>query len=302
MLRQMLSASIMLAASVAFSQPPPKHWESIAYNERSKELAVFSGSEYVSNRSFPTDSLWIFNGKWKVLDDHSIPARWAHALTFHAGALYTYGGLMWDAQNKEAMLNDLWVHAGTWHKLAEGPVLHRPFLYSSGRRLLLAGQSAESPQRFEVWLFDGKRFNLTDTLHTDINYATFHILPAEKGYALVYSTDSGLVFKNMSTGVTNVVKNMPKRSKYGLAYSKKEKAYFLFGGLDAKRSFLGELWLIRNGVAQKMDASGGPSARASSHMVAAGQQVLVYGGVTGNGKVLNELWRYQNGAWVQEAY
>ncbi len=88
-----LTLFLNAVCTTALTQPPGKHWEGVAYNETNSELAVFSGTEYINNKWKVTDSLWLYNGKWRVVDDNSITGRWAHGLSYHDNAIYTYGGL-----------------------------------------------------------------------------------------------------------------------------------------------------------------------------------------------------------------
>src|SRR5688572_24738579 len=87
------AVSLVAGFEVAFTQPPGKHWEGVAHNERTNELAVFSGAEFKDNKMFVTDSLWLFNSKWRFVDGNNINGRWAHGLVYHGNSLYTYGGL-----------------------------------------------------------------------------------------------------------------------------------------------------------------------------------------------------------------
>jgi hypothetical protein len=293
---------LLKVSFMATAQPPPKHWEAVAVNEKTKELAVFSGGEFAGGKFFNTDSLWLFNGQWRLVDNNDVAGRWAHALTYHKDALYTYGGLSLNAENKETVRKDLCMYGTTWQQLAEGPMLQRPFLYSSNEKLVLAGQSNEVKTRFELWEFDGRKFRQTDTLHADVGNAGFHILPAVKGFALLYASDSAFVIKSMTAGVIETITGLPKLSKYGLAYSKKERGYFLFGGLDAQRNFVNTLWLIKDGRARKIEAIGAPSPRASCHLLPTENGLILYGGTASGGKLSNEMWRYEDGVWSLVQY
>lgn len=296
-----LPAFLLLLAAVCpvgFAQPPGKHWEAVAYNERTHELAVFSGAEFTDNKMHTTDSLWLFNGKWRFVDDNSITGRWAHSLVYHANTLYVYGGLAFNAQQQETLLSDLYRYQGSWRKVTEGPRLSLPALFSANGKLILAGQLQEDKKRFEVWELTSETFQRRSSAVLPSGADGLRTLLVKNDFVVVYPADSGLVFQNVSTGQATTVKELPKRSKYGLTYHSQLGSYFLFGGMDETRNFSNDLWRIKDGLAQKVTAENLPSPRASCSLLPTAQGLLLYGGTESGGKLSNALWQYDNGKWI----
>jgi hypothetical protein len=285
--------------SVALTQPPGKHWEAAAYNESTNELAVFSGAELKDSKWLVTDSLWLFNGKWRFVDGNDITGRWAHGLVYHNNALYTYGGLINNAQGKEEVVNDLRLFKDSWSKVTYGPKLSLPALFSSKERLLLAGQPHEDMKSFEVWELVDTTFHKLSSANLGMKRDRLWSLLVKKDFIVIYASDSGLVFQNITNGHTTVVKDLPKRSKFGITYNANLDSYFLFGGLDEKRNFSNDLWQIKNGLSEKLHGDNPPSPRAANSMLATANGFILYGGAENGGKLSTEVWRYETGKWIQ---
>jgi hypothetical protein len=293
---------LITACSVAFAQPPGKHWEAVAYNESTNELAVFSGAEFSDKKVQVTDSLWLFNGKWRLIDDNSITGRWAHGLIYHDDALYTYGGLVFNTQQEEQLLNDLHRFTGSWSKVTEGPKLSLPILFSSEGKLLLAGQLQENNRIVGVWELSGNTFQMRSSVTLDAEAEGLRALLVKKDIIAVYYSDSGLVFKRLSTGHTLTVKGLPRRTKYGITYNPNLDSYFLFGGMDEKNNLSNDLWQIKNDLAEKIVSTNVPSPRASCSLLSTGEGFILYGGAELSGKLSNEMWRYESGKWMRVKY
>ena len=299
-----LCVSVLLTTSyfVALTQPPGKHWEAAAYNEAINELAVFSGTELKDSKWFVTDSLWLFNGKWRFVDGNNITGRWAHGLVYHNKGLYTYGGLINNAQGKEEVVNDLHLFKDSWSKVTEGPKLSLPALFSVKEKLLLAGQPYEDMKRFDVWELAGTTFQKRLSVNLGTETDRLWSLLVKNDLMVIYSSDSGLVFQNITTGHKEVVKDLPKLSKFGITYNAKLDSYFLFGGLDEKRNFSNALWRIKNGRSEKLNGGNPPTPRAANSMLSTPNGFILYGGAENGGKLSNEVWRYESGKWIQMEY
>ncbi len=295
---------LLLTASgfVAFAQPPGKHWEGVAYNESTNELAVFSGAEVKDKKWFVTDSLWLFNGKWRFVDGNVIGGRWAHGLVYHDNALYTYGGLTYNAEQQEEVVNDLVRFKDSWSKVTDGPKLSVPVLFSLRGKLILAGQPHEDIKSFEVWELTGNNFQKRSSLDLGAERHGLRTLLVKNEFVVVYPSDSGLVFQNVTSGHTTVVTDLPQRTKFGITYNTDLDSYFLFGGLDEKRNFSNDLWQIKNGRSEKLVGKNPPSPRASCSLVPTRAGFILYGGVENAGKLSNAMWRYENDRWVHVEY
>ncbi len=274
----------------------------MAYNESSNEFAVFSGTELKDNKWFVTDSLWLFNGKWRFIDGNGIAGRWAHGLVYHDNALYAYGGLIYNAQQQEELVIDLYRFKDSWSKVTEGPKLSVPALFSLKGKLLLAGQSYEEEKIFEVWELMGDTFQKRSSVNLGIGRDGLRTLPVKNDVVVVYPSDSGIVIQNITTGNKTVVKGLPKRTKFGIIYNANLDSYFLFGGLDEKRNFINELWQIKNGLSEKLTEENPPSPRASCHLLPTTKGFILYGGAEKGGKLSNEMWRYETGKWIRTEY
>ena len=281
---------------VALSQPPGKHWEAVAYNQHTRELAVFSGTELKDNKWFLTDSLWLFKGKWRFVDGNGIRGRWAHGLVYHDNALYTYGGLTYNAQQQEVMVNDLLRFKESWSKETEGPKLSLPTLFSLRGKLLLTGQPHDDLKSFEVWELVGNTFQRRSSVNLGERDGVRSLI-VQKDLVLVYPSDSGLTFQNLTTGHITVVRDLPKRTKFGITYSAHTDSYFLFGGLDEKRNLSNHFWQIKNGFPTKITVENTPSPRASFKLLPTAKGLILYGGVENGGKLSNEVWEYEKGKW-----
>jgi hypothetical protein len=299
-----LCVSFFLTTSyyVALTQPPGKHWEAAAYNETTNELAIFSGAELKDTKWFVTDSLWLFNGKWRFVDGNGITGRWAHGLVYHNNALYTYGGLINNAQGKEEVVNYLYRFKDSWSKVTDGPKLSLPTLFSLRGKLLLTGQSYEDKKSFEVWELVGTTFQKHSSTHLGIERDRLWSLLVKNDFVVVFASDSGLVFLNITNGHTTIVKDLPNRSKFGITYNSNLDSYFLFGGLDEKNNFTNELWQIKNGLSEKIHGGSPPSPRAANSMLPTANGFILYGGAENGGKLSNEVWRYETGKWIQGKY
>ncbi len=285
--------------SVALTQPPGKHWEAAAYNKNNNELAVFSGAEQKDSKWFVTDSLWLFNGKWQLVDRNGIMGRWAHGLVYHHNALYTYGGLINNAQGKEEVINDLHRFTDSWSKITDGPKLSSPALFSLNDKLFLAGQPYEDKKTFEVWELVDNTFQKRTSANLGSERDRIWPLLVKNDFIVIYTSDSTLVFQNISSGHTTVVKDLPKRSKFGITYNENLDSYFLFGGLDEKTNFSNDLWQIKNGLSKKLYVSNPPSPRAANSMLSTVNGFILYGGAENGGKLSNEVWLYKTGKWIQ---
>ncbi len=293
---------LTISYSVALPQPPGKHWEAAAYNESTNELAVFSGAELKDNKWIVTDSLWLFNGKWRFVDGNGIPGRWAHGLVYHNNAVYTYGGLINNAQGKEEVVNDLHRFKDSWSKVTDGPKLSSAALFSIKEKLFLTGQPFEDMKSFEVWELVDTTFQKRWSANLGMERDRLWTLLVKNDFIVIYPADSGVVFQNITTGHTTVVKDLPKRSKFGITYNANLDSYFLFGGLDEKRNFSNDLWQIKNGLSEKLHGGNPPSPRAANSMLPTANGFILYGGAEKGGKLSNEVWRYETGKWIQLEY
>lgn len=296
------SCFLVTSCLFAFTQPPGKHWEGVAYNELTKELAVFSGAEVRDKNWFVTDSLWLFNGKWRFVDGNDITGRWAHGLAYHDNALYTYGGLTYNAHQQEEVVYDLHRFKDSWSKVTEGPKLSIPALFTLDGKLFLAGQSYEDMKNFEVWELKGNTFQKLVSANLGFEIQGLRTLLVKNEFVVIYPSDSGLVLQNISTGQKIVVKDLPNRTKFGITYNANLDSYFLFGGLDEKRNFSSDFWRIKNGLLEKIIDGGAPSPRASCNLVPTTNGFILYGGVETGGKLSNAMWRYEFGKWIQMNY
>ncbi len=290
---------LVFAKSTIIAQPPAKHWEGIAFNQKTNEFAVFSGAEFGNNSFSVTDSLWLFtSGKWKFIDNNDIEGRWAHALVYHNDDLYTYGGMNLDSLKKEKMLNDLHVYKeGRWKSIGNGPLLNLQKLFSSGNRLVLLGQSVTDQEKFELWELSDSVLKHKATFDLGITVDGFSIVKVKDKYMIGYPSDSGYVIASLQQKSAPIVlKNLAGISKTELVYNDKDNCYFLFGGMKGDKH-TGILWRIKDGMAIPQEAGPGPSARASARMVPTASGFILYGGQTADGKMTNELWFFENGKW-----
>lgn len=297
-----LSFFLAVGCSIALSQPPGKHWEAVAHNQNTSELAVFSGTELKNNKWFVTDSLWLFNGKWRFVDGNGITGRWAHGLVYHDDALYTYGGLTYNAQQQEVVVNDLLRFKDSWSKETEGPKLSLPALFSLEGKLFLTGQPQEDMKSFEVWELVGNAFHKRSSVNLGMEMNGLRPVIVKNDFVLVYPSDTGLVFQNITSNHITVIKDLPKRTKFGITYNANLDSYFLFGGLDEKRNFSNDFWQIKNGLPTKLIVESPPSPRASLNLLPAANGFILYGGAEKGGKLSNELWHYENGKWIRIEY
>ena len=294
-----VSFFLTTSCSVSLTQPPGKHSEAAAYNESTNELAVFSGAELRDSNWFVTDSLWLFNGRWRFVDGNGINGRWSHGLVYHNNALYTYGGLINNTQGKEEVVNDLHRFKDSWSKVTDGPRLSSPTLFSLKGKLLLTGQPYEDMKSFEVWELVDTSFQKRSSANLGIEKGRLWSLLVKNDFIVIYASDPGLVFQNITTGHTTVVRDLPKRSKFGITYNANLDSYFLFGGLDEMRNFSNDLWQINNGVSKKINGGSPPSPRAANSLLPTANGFILYGGAENGGKLSNEVWRYETGKWIQ---
>jgi len=296
--------AIFLAANfnVALAQPPGKHWEGVAHNQHTNELAVFSGAEFKDSKMFVTDSLWLFTSKWRFVDENTIAGRWAHGLVYHDNALYAYGGLRLNAQQREEVLNDLHRFNGSWSKVTEGPKLSLPALHSLKGKLFLSGQSLENNKNFEIWELIDNTFQKQNLVKLSVEDDVLRTLVVKNCFIVIYLSDSGFVFQNVTTGLISVVKDLPKRTKCGITYNANLDSYFLFGGLDEKRNFSNDLWQIKNGRVKKLIGQDSPSPRASCSLLPTAKGFILYGGTEEGGKLTNSMWYYEDGKWTHVDY
>ena len=288
----------------ASTQPPRKHWEAVAYNNKSKELAVFSGAEFPGTGFTVTDSLWLFDQKWRFVDNNDIQGRWAHSMVFHEDALYTYGGFRLNESNQEIVLHDLQVFTnGRWTHVTDGPGFRKSSLFSTGSGLSLAGiMSAGDSLRFESWQLNNNKLSKTfeRTLSADINVV--EILLVKSQHILVVSSEAGMILLNAESGEKVMIKNAPRSEKYAIAYDSGSDSYFVFGGLLPEDRYSDELWQIKDGIAKKLSAPDHPSPRASCHLIAIPEGLILYGGSEPGGKLNNDLWYYNGKNWSKELY
>jgi hypothetical protein len=297
---------ILLAATVitgsCFAQPPAKHHEAVAIDPKSNGIAVFGGAEMINNQLQVSNTAWIYDGKWRMIADAGISPRWNSGLSYHQKKLYVYGGLAEDDSKKETQLNDLYVlQNDQWKYLTHGPVLEQPQLISIKNTLWLLGRRVNSSQIVEVWRYDGLNKTLVQEESITLKDATgsFYACEVEGDLMVVHKRDSSLVFTNINDESKNIeVDLLTPLSKYSLVYDKREKAFFMFGGLDANRVAVPGFWKIDGYVVEPVQVNGGPKARSSAHLVAANTSLYLFGGVA-EGKMTNELWQYTKGSWSE---
>lgn len=302
LLKLLCAVAFFSIHNVALPQPPGKHWEAVAYNQNTNELAVFSGVEFKDNKMLVTDSLWLFKNNWRCIDGINITGRWAHALVYHNNLLFTYGGLRLNGQQQEEVLNDLQMFNGSWSKVAEGPKLSSPTLHSSKGKLFLAGQSVDDKRNFEVWEIVNNNFQKQSSTKPGPGSEGFRTLFVENCFVLIYPSDSGFVFQNITTGIITVVNRLPKRTKFGITYNAHLGSYFLFGGLDEQRNFSNGLWQITDGRAKELILPNCPSQRASCSLLPTAGGFILYGGSEDGGRLSNALWHYEKGKWMSAKY
>jgi hypothetical protein len=280
------------------AQPPGKHWEAVAYDESVDELAVFGGVEFVNNKMMLTDSLWLYNGKWRFIDGNIISGRWAHGQAYHNNVLYVYGGLRFNENQQEIALNDLYRFEGTWEKVTEGPKLYMPTLISMNGQLLLAGLQFNDKNKFEVWELETNKLILRSSTNLNIEGDGIKIFVAEDDFVVSYNNSSGIVLSNINQGETTQLNELPKRTKYGLTYNSYLDNYFLFGGLDETNNPTNDLWQIKNGLVKKFVSRTGPSPKSSSSLLPTTKGFILYGGTESGGRLSTEIWRYENESWI----
>ncbi|WP_336517393.1 hypothetical protein [Pollutibacter soli] len=298
----MIQCCTWFLAFLAISlQPPPKHWEAVAYNESTDELAVFSGAEFSHGKFYTTDSLWIFNQRWQYFDDNSISGRWSHALVWHKNDLYTYGGLTLNSKGAEVLLNDLYTFRKTWKKIGEGPLLNRPSLFSDAEKLILAGQSNLDQNVFEVWEISDNMFSKKMTI--DIGFAPdgFALMNTKNGIVLSNFSSDGLIIRNLSNGETQEIKDQPKADKAAISYHPHQNCFFVFGGIKNNQVYSSDLYRIQDGHSKKISTSG-PSPRAGAHLLPATKDLILYGGTNEKGMPTSEMWRLENDLWKKIVY
>lgn len=282
-------------------QPPPKHWEAVAFNEPTGEFAVFSGAEFNNGKFYTTDSLWIFDERWEFFDDNSITGRWAHAMAWHQNELFTYGGMMINNHGKEVLLSDLNVHHKTWKKVSEGPLLVRPFLFSSGGKLSLAGQTSENHCVFEIWEYASGQFKKTASVDIGLDPDGFDLLQVDNQIVLTYYSANGFTIRSLNNNQVQFIKNQPRLEKIAITYVSILRSYFIFGGIKHDQNFSADLYQIKDGYSKKINVSG-PCARAGAHLVTCSKDLILYGGTNEKGIPNAEMWRFENDLWRKVAY
>lgn len=165
--------------------------------------------------------------------------------------------------------------------------------------LIVAGFLQEDSNRFEVWILKGNTFQRRSSTTLSLGEDRPRVLLVKGDFIIVYLDSEGLVFKNITSGKTNTVKDLQKRTKYGLTYTPALDSYFLFGGTDEMDIFSNDLWHIKNGLATKIVNEEAPSPRASCRLLPTAKGFILYGGVETGGNLSNEMWRYEEGQWEQ---
>lgn len=281
------------------AQPPGKHWEAVAFNQTTNELAVFGGAEFQGSKIFVTDSLWLHNDKWRVIDGGDVQGRWAHSMVYHNNILYMYGGIRLDSEGKEVILNSLYRYDDGWVKIADGPKLSLPTLVSADGNLLLAGQPLDNKNTYEIWKFFQESFQKKLTTKLEKKDEELRALSVGHDLVVIYASDTGLTFHNVNNGKITLIKDISRRTKFGITYNPLLTTYYLFGGLDHERNPLNELWEIRNNRAKKLTGQEFPSPRSSCSLLPADGGFIMYGGSETGGTLSNELWTYKPNQWIQ---
>jgi hypothetical protein len=87
-------------------------------------------------------------------------------------------------------------------------------------------------------------------------------------------------------------------ARYGMAMVYDGTQILLFGGSTAANQVLNQTWVYTNSQWLQSFPATAPLSRTHASMVAAGDTVYLFGGNEGTTH-FNDLWAYQNGAWME---
>ena len=259
---------------VATPSPPFRSESALVWDDANHAALLFGGR--TANGTELADT-WRWDGtSWTNVSPAISPAprtlRAAGRMEFDPahGNVVLFGGY---SKATNAPLADTWTWNGatsTWSKAATTPqapaARYRALIaYDPQRKAIVLSGGGQNPDGSnglsDTWVWDGSKWNLT---------GVYAAPPTRRDASFVYDPAAlrGVLFGGRS-GAS--------------------------GGTD-----LGDSWLW-DGTAWSADtALPAPSARARAHAVydPAGARVLLFGGATESGQVLDDTWTWKNAAWT----
>lgn len=301
------------AVSDAQVRPAPRHTEQIAFDQ-DRQVLVMHGGSMMRLRGepvhFPKDINEWKNGIWnRVAYSTNLP-NYRYNLLYNEKekAVMLIGGTSRTPTGTDERF-DVWKwNKGAWERMAQGSPLkeHEAVYDPINKRVLVYGNANinNGQRRCELWefksnawkrlsenapVFSNAEFNPYE-IAFDANRKSLIVLSWEKEKSVVWEWKDEKWQKNECSG------DCPSdRYYYSLAYHKKDKATYLFGGRNNTTAFIDELWKW-DGKWMKVESSTKPAMRCATSMEYANESLILYGGIAEWGAT-NEMWEWKNGNW-----
>ncbi len=315
---------IFLVRGDAQSQPAPRHLEKVVYDTDRNRLLLFGGVELQNEKWIEPSSVHEWDGnKWTQYQVAGPIGRRAGALVYNQSTRETFlfGGVSTGKVQPDSVLLDIWKWNGKkWQRVnTTCPVKEPEAIYDAvNKRILVYGDANNKklvdyslPAEFELWAYKNGSWRKLSAGGPNITGSRKICFDEARNKLIVpVFNENKLTVWEWSDGPgwtkTEFEKNCPGyRTRFSFAYHPVEKVMYLFGGLSAERKELGDFWKWDGRQWTTIDFTGGPSMRNSALLVFGNNELLLYGGNTpksppGKGsKLSNELWRWQNGRWIQ---
>jgi hypothetical protein len=293
--------------------PSPRHLEKITYDTRNKKLLLFGGAELVNDSWMEPPVLWEWNdSQWTTRPEAGPSGRRGHAFVFdeEKGITWLIGGVMRGTQSEDSLVFDVWSWNNQEWKRETGdcPVSDPVAVYDpTNKRILVYGLSKTNTLS-ELWEFHKHQWNKLSSSGPAIRNSLKLAYDQKRNCTVAALNDGDNVslweWKDLHwKEIAPAGGNPPARSRFAFSYDAKLEACLLFGGLGKDREPLNDMWSWNGNAWHKILSGESPSPRSSTHLVGAGDRLLLYGGSVAKsppqkGTALsNELWEWKNNQW-----
>lgn len=297
------------------TNPPGRYDHTLVYDAARRNVVMFGGR----NAKGVASDTWIFaDGDWRQLETATTPPpRYLAGSTFDrkSSRMLVFGGTRISDDGKSLVeMYDLWAFDGTnWTRLIEtGPEVHWPLLtYDEAHdQLILVGVDVEA--KTLMYIYDRAanewKKQTPETLPLCANQAVMTYRRADGDVFLTggvctttTSTEDQWVWDGTNWSMVEVTSKITKATDQGIAYDSMRNEVVLYGGTYGSSRSTTYLFRANDWVMGALEDNVTPGPRSRSSMLTdpVRNVVWMFGGLSDVGVYYSDLWKYENGSWIQ---